>query len=69
MLSKVLTFFETRLNNYLKLYNDAYSADYRYDIVTAMMNLYTKNVSTFDSIIRRLLSQLLNIPYHEQTFY
>ncbi len=53
----LVNFNETRLNNYLKLYNDAYSADYRYDIVTAMMNLYTKNVSTFDSIIRRLLSQ------------
>lgn len=53
----LVNFNETRLNNYLKLYNDTYGADYKYDIITAMMNLYTKNVSTFDSIVRRLLSQ------------
>lgn len=53
----LVNFNETRLNNYLKLYNDAYGADYKYDVVTAMMNLYTKNISTFDSIVRRLLSQ------------
>lgn len=53
----LVNFNETRLNNYLKSYNEAYGADYKYDIVTAMMNLYTKNVSTFDSIVRRLLAQ------------
>ncbi len=52
----LVNFNETRLNNYLKQYNDDYGPDYKYDLVTALMNLYTKNISTFDSIIRRLLS-------------
>lgn len=52
----LVNFNETRLNNYLKQYNDLYGADYKYDLVTALMNLYTKNISTFDSIIRRLLN-------------
>lgn len=53
----LVNFNETRLNNYLKIYNDTYGADYKYDLITALMNLYTKNISTFDSIIRRLLNQ------------
>lgn len=53
----LVNFNETRLNNYLKIYNDTYGADYRYDLITALMNLYTKNISTFDNIIRRLLTQ------------
>lgn len=52
----LVNFNETRLNTYLKLYNESYGEDYKYDVATALMNLYTKNISTFDSIIRRLLS-------------
>lgn len=48
-------FNESRLQTYLKLYDESYGVNYRSDLVTAMMNLYTKNIIAFDGIIKKLL--------------
>lgn len=50
-------FNETRLSSYLKSYEELYGIDYRSEVIVALMNLYTKNINVFDSVMRRLLSE------------
>ena len=50
-------FNENRLKTYMKMYQEAYENDYRSDVILALMNLYTKNVKSFEKIIKDLLQR------------